>query len=223
MTTVTIYGDSLLKFVLWENGRYLVNHEPIERFSNAHQLHILNRSYFGSCADKGLVRIQQDRKAGKISDFAVIEFGGNDCSFDWKAIAEKPDETHDSAVALPEYLSAVRSSIRELRAAGTKPLVTNMLPFDPNRYLLWVTRALDRETVLRWLGEENRVYRKNEQYCRALEKLAREEDVPIIDLRTGFLEQEKLREFYCEDGIHPNRAGHELIYRAFEKFIREEC
>ena len=214
--TVTIYGDSLLKFVLWENGRYVVNHGPIERFSQAYPMEIVNRSYFGSCVDKGLARIRQDLCAGKVSDLAVIEFGGNDCAYNWKAIAAEPEKEHDSAIPLPVYVNSLRSCIHELRAAGTRPVMTNMLPFDPGRYLNWATRTLDKEVVLRWLGEENRVYRMNELYCRALEALAREEHVPVVDLRTAFLKQARLLDYYCEDGVHPNRAGHELIYQTFE-------
>ena len=217
---VTIYGDSLLKFVLWENGRYVINKEPLERFSREFQLQIINRSYFGSCVDKGYLRICQDLKAGKSSDYAVLEYGGNDCSFDWKAIAEKPEEPHESAINLTEYLQYFHLSIQALREAGVKPILTNLLPFDPESYLLWVTRALDRDIVLHWLGETNRVYRKNELYSRALENLAREEEVPLVDLRSAFLDQPKLMDYYCEDGVHPNRAGHALIFNAFEAFVR---
>ena len=120
-----------------------------------------------------------------------------------------------------EYLDLFRCGIRELREAGIKPILTNLLPFDPHSYLLWVTRTLDREAVLNWLGEENRVYRKNEQYCRALEQLAREESVPLVDLRSSFLDQSRLSAFYCADGVHPNRAGHALMYDAFAAFLRQ--
>ena len=57
---VRIYGDSLLKFVLFENGRYVVNREPIQRFSAEFRFDIVNRSYYGSCVDKGLQRLRLD-------------------------------------------------------------------------------------------------------------------------------------------------------------------
>lgn len=220
---VSIYGDSLLKFVLWENGRYLTNREPVERFSREFQIEIVNRSYFGSCVDKGLSRIRADLQKGPVGDWAVIEFGGNDCAFDWKAISERPVGEYDSAVPLPKYLDCMRGCIHMLREAGVKPILTNMLPFDTGTYLRWVTRDLDREGVLRWLGEENRVYRRNELYCRSLENLARAETVPLVDLRSAFLDKPLLRDYYCVDGIHPNRAGHELIYSAFADFVRAKA
>ncbi len=217
---IFIYGDSLLKFVLWENGRYVTNHEPVNRFSREYRLEITNRSYFGSCVDKGLQRIRQDIGKGMTCDYAVIEFGGNDCAFDWKSISDQPDEPHDSVIPLQNYLDLFRVIIHELREAGIRPILTNLLPFDPRSYLNWVTRSLDRKTIELWLGEENRVYRKNELYSHSLEQLARTESVPLVDLRSAFLEQPLLKTFYCDDGVHPNRSGQELIYRSFAAFVR---
>ena len=217
---VSIYGDSLLKFVLWENGRYVTNHEPVKRFSTEFHLEINNRSYFGSCVDKGLQRIRQDISKGMDCDYAVIEFGGNDCAFDWRAIAEQPDEPHDSVIPLQAYLELFHILICELREAGIRPILTNLLPFDPRSYLNWVTRSLDRKRIEQWLGEENRVYRKNELYSRSLERLATTDAVPLVDLRSAFLDLPILKTFYCEDGVHPNRSGQELIYQAFAAFVR---
>lgn len=221
MKQVRIYGDSLLEFVLWENGRYTVNKEPVQRFAQEFRLNIVNRSYFGSCVDKGLQRIRRDLSRPDIKiDYAILEFGGNDCAFNWKEIHDHPEDSHDSVVPLPQYLDCFRSGIRALREAGIRPILTNLVPFDPHSYMKWVTRTLDRETVLGWLGEENRVYRKNELYSRALEKMAGEEMVPLIDLRAGFLDLPRLQDYYCEDGVHPNRAGQELIYQAFADYVR---
>jgi lysophospholipase L1-like esterase len=217
---ITIYGDSLLKFVLWENGKYLINREPLDRLAEELRLDIRNRSYFGSCVDKGLQRIRQDLGKGLAGDYTLIEFGGNDCSYDWKAIDEAPSEKHESMTPLDRYLDCFRSAFRVLRETGSQPIITNMLPFDPKSYLQWVTRSLDRERILNWLGEENRIYRRNELYCRSLEQLAREENVPIIDLRTVFLRKPLMSEYYCEDGVHPNRKGQELITQTLSAYFR---
>ena len=150
-----------------------------------------------------------------------MEFGGNDCSYNWKEIAEHPEMDHDSLISLPQYLDCFRAGIQDLRKSGIQPILTSLVPFDPHTYMNWVTRSMDRETIMRWLGEENRVYRKSELYSRALEELAREEDVPLTDLRKAFLDLPNLQDYYCEDGVHPNRMGQELIYRAFANFVRD--
>jgi lysophospholipase L1-like esterase len=170
--------------------------------------------------DKGLQRIRQDLKNGMVSDFTLLEFGGNDCSYNWKAINEAPMEEYDALTPLDRYLDCFRSAFHELREAGSTPIITNMLPFDPKSYLQWVTRSLDRDRIMNWLGEENRIYRRNELYCRSLEQLAREEAIPIIDLRTVFLRKPLMSEYYCEDGVHPNRRGQELIAQTLTAFFR---
>ena len=51
-----------------------------------------------------------------------------------------------------------------------------------------------------------------------MERLAREENVPLVDLRGAFLDHWHLDTLLCEDGTHPNSAGQALIGRAFRDF-----
>ena len=44
-----------------------------------------------------------------------------------------------------------------------------------------------------------------------MEKIAREENCPVLDLREAFLNQWHYEDFLCEDGIHPNEKGYRLI------------
>ena len=48
--------------------------------------------------------------------------------------------------------------------------------------------------------------------------LARELSLPLADLRSGFLLERDLGALLCEDGIHPNREGQHVMYRAFCEF-----
>ena len=40
--------------------KQVVNREPIQRFSAEFRFDIVNRSYYGSCVDKGLQRLRLD-------------------------------------------------------------------------------------------------------------------------------------------------------------------
>ena len=51
-----------------------------------------------------------------------------------------------------------------------------------------------------------------------MERLAREENVPLVDLRGAFLDHWHLDTLLCEDGTHPNSAGQALIGQAFRDF-----
>lgn len=42
-----------------------------------------NRSRFGYTAERGLGLIKKAIAAGERPDYALVEYGGNDCNFDW--------------------------------------------------------------------------------------------------------------------------------------------
>ena len=48
-----MYGDSILKGILLENGRYTINREWEEKLSGLSGLNIRNRSRFGCTVQKG--------------------------------------------------------------------------------------------------------------------------------------------------------------------------
>ena len=50
-------------------------------------------------------------------------------------------------------------------------------------------------------------------YSIMFEKIARAANVALIDIRSAFLADHHYEELICEDGIHPNSRGYELIYK----------
>ena len=47
--------------------------------------------------------------------------------------------------------------------------------------------------------------------------LAAKLSVPLIDIRSTSLMNHHYKDLLCEDGIHPNKAGYELIYKTIAK------
>ena len=70
-------------------------------------------------------------------------------------------------------------------------------------------------------GQYCNIYAHQEQYSRAVERLAWEENVPLVDLRGAFLDHWHLDTLLCEDGTHPNTAGQVLIGQAFRAFAEQ--
>jgi lysophospholipase L1-like esterase len=66
---------------------------------------------------------------------------------------------------------------------------------------------------MKWLGDVNMIYRWQELYNVEVMLLATKMAVPIIDIRSAFLKCKNYCDYLCEDGIHPNSKGYELIYR----------
>lgn len=105
----------------------------------------------------------------------VMDFGGNDCDFHWKEIAEDPTGDHQPNVPLPEFVELYREMIRRVRSHGIRPILTNLPPLDSERFFNWWCGDLDKEAVMRWLGDVGNIYVWQERYSRAVERLAREE------------------------------------------------
>ena len=213
---ISLWGDSVMKGVLWnkETQRYkLSDYHAAEEASEELGFSLHNHSKMGCTSTKGLTLIRHflDKKEEK-PQYAVIEFGGNDCDFNWSEVAAAPDAEHLPNTPLPEFEAQMRSMIHCLREKGIKPVLTTLVPNHAERYFAFITRnGLSGERILRWLGDVQHIYRWHERYNARVEKVAREEDCPVLDLREAFLNQWHYEDFLCEDGIHPNDRGYHLI------------
>lgn len=215
---VTVYGDSILKGVLLENGKYVVDRAWETRLAKQFDLRVINRSRFGSTICKAMARIEKDSTLPCAEpEVALLEFGGNDCDYDWAAISADPESEHACKTPPALFLESYRRAIRLLRDAGRTPILATLPPINAELYLRFLCRdSLSRENIIRWLGDVERIYRWQENYSQMVEQLSREECAPLVDLRRPFLQDTRSPSaLLCEDGIHPSRLGQNLIYGAF--------
>ncbi len=119
-------------------------------------------------------------------------------------------------------MEAYRRAIRLLRESGRKVVLTTLPPINSELYLRFLCRdGLSRENIVRWLGDVEHIYRWQESYSGMVEQLAREERVPLIDLRGAFLRDNRRPEaLLCADGIHPSMQGQGLIFDTLSSFLR---
>ena len=215
---ITVYGDSILKGVLYENGRYMLERGWQKRLAERFGLRVENRSRFGVTLPKALARIEKDCETpAEGEEYALLEFGGNDCDFDWAAVSAAPEAAHACRTQPEQFLDACRRAVRALRAGGRTPVLASLPPINAELYLGFLCRGgLSRENIVRWLGDVQRIYRWQENYSQMVEQVAREEGTPLIDLRRPFLQDTRPpAQLLCTDGIHPSRLGQELMYEAF--------
>jgi len=220
----SIYGDSVLKFVLLEDNKYKSNHDGDQLLERAFGQKLVNRSCFGSTVTKGLKRLQFDLDSGKNpGSCCIVEFGGNDCSYDWAAVAEAPQTEHDPYTKPEEFVERLKNIIALIRGAGSTPVLTNLVPMVPGRYFEWITRTLPRpQAVMEWVGDLGHFYRQNEYYSLLCARVAREEQVKLVDIRSPFLWGNHMERLFCMDGIHPNREGHAMIFQTLCRFGEKE-
>ena len=220
---VTVYGDSILRGVRFQDGRYVIDHSWETRLAEAFGLQITNRSRFGNTIGKAMPRIERDSaEACEEETHALLELGGNDCDFDWAAVAGAPEAVHESKTPPEKFMESYRRAIRLLREGGRKVTLATLPPINSELYLRFLCRdGLSRDNIVRWLGDVEHIYRWQESYSGMVEHLAREERVPLIDLRGAFLRDQRRPEaLLCADGIHPSAAGQGLIFETLSDFLK---
>ena len=60
---VTVYGDSILRGVRFQDGRYVIDHSWENALAESFGLQIANRSRFGNTIEKAMPRIEKDSAA----------------------------------------------------------------------------------------------------------------------------------------------------------------
>jgi acyl-CoA thioesterase I len=218
---IEVFGDSILKGIQVnpKNMRYHVNNNiDIEIISRKHSLKIENHSQFGCTIRKGYSVLRRHLENGMACDMIVMDYGGNDCDFNWKAISEKPDDDYIPNTPLGIFAETYHQIIRELKQRGIIPILTTLPPLEPQRFFDWFCKGLNKINVLNWLGSVNAIYRYQENYSRTIEKIAFETGVPIIDLRGAFLEHRRIDNLLCLDGTHPSTEGQKVIATTFLDF-----
>ncbi len=224
---VVIWGDSLAKGVVWNEARKrhaYCKTTAVDIAAGRLGIEIVNHSKFGCTAPQGLEMMERDVQDGILCDAAVIEFGGNDCNFDWAAVSEHPDATHLPATPPQAYLESMRGMVRRLLQQGIRPVLLTLPPIDAERYFRFlVGDKLNPKHILRWLGDVQQIYRYQEMYSLLVEKVAREFSIRLINLRERCLEHHGfVKEMLCEDGLHLTEEGQRFIGETVADLVRQE-
>ncbi len=210
-----VYGDSISKGVVYDEvkERYVVLKENfVNLVGNNLKAAIHNRGKFGNNIIRGQEKLEKD-VLKRDPDILLIEFGGNDCDYDWQAIANNPEGEFSPKTDLELFSKTLNNIIDYCRKLNILPMLMTLPPLDSKRYFKWVSKK-DRKAeknILKWLGDVNRIYYWQEQYSKKVAEVAKENDVELIDVREAFLKEKEYSKFLCIDGIHPNKEGHKLI------------
>jgi len=219
---VLIYGDSIMKGIVYDENsrRYVPTLDPLmERFSGEHRLQIVNHSVFGATIGKGERALNRDLQAGTAGQYALVEFGGNDCTFKWKEVSQDPGGEHLPNTPLNTFVEKYLQMIDSLKQRGIQPILMTLPPIDAERFLDFLAQSgLNRDNILRWLGDAQMIYRYHERYSNAIRKIAADTGALLVDVRSYFLDQFHYSTLICGDGLHVSPQGQNLIYEAFTDF-----
>ena len=219
---VCVFGDSIAKGVIFDSikGRYIfLKNNITDILNNRLGLKIDNYAKFGCTIQAGKKIIEKHLPKLARYKYTALEFGGNDCDFDWAAISERPDDEHLPKTPIDSFEEIYSEVIDTVAKSGSTPVLVSLPPLNAPRYFSWITRGLNAENILKWLGDIEHIYRWHEMYNLAVLKLAAIKKVPLIDVRKAFLKVRDYTRLYCEDGIHPNEEGHRLISNIIIEYI----
>lgn len=219
---INIWGDSVLKGVIFDeirNKYTTLEDDSASLVSKDLGLEIKNNARFGLTAPKAEKLLLSALEKGVDCQTAIIELGGNDSDFNWVNVAENPDMEHQPNTTLEAFKSSITNMVEALRKHNIVPVLVNLPPIDAEKYFTWITRSgLDKDKILKWLGDVQRIYRYHECYSLAVTKLARTLNCHFIDIRSAFLLEVNYTRYLCIDGIHPNSEGHKLMNKVFNDY-----
>ncbi len=217
-----IWGDSILKGVVLDEvkGSYsMLKSNCVHLFEKQLDIPVLNRSRFGFTIKKGYRHLMSALEKGLSCDMVLLEYGGNDCDYDWSAVSADPDGKHQPHTPLPVFCQTLDQMIEALRQKGIKPVLMSLPPINSEKYFNFlVSNGHNKSALMHFLGDVNHIYQHQETYSLEITKAAYQQGCYYVPVREAFLSADKNSDFLCLDGIHPNQEGHQLMKRVFSDY-----
>lgn len=94
------------------------------------------------------------------SKYVIMEFGGNDCGYNWREISENPDKEHYSKSSITELIEIYSYLIDEFKKIGKEPVLLSLPPIDSTKYFDYISKKLNTDNILK-LMEGNKQFLTN--------------------------------------------------------------
>lgn len=213
MSDILALGDSVLLGIVSRNNRFVAcENSFVHIIEQKLSVTIENKSRLGATIKYGKAFANKSNIDETLNKTVFLEFGGNDCDFNWEDVALTPSGFHNPNTTLDDFHSEYVALINRIQSIGGTPFLLSLPPIVPHRYLSLLSSKYNREDLLKWAeGDIDFLKHWHEIYNIEVFKIARECDVPIYDITTCFYEKKHYESFISSDGIHPNEEGHKMI------------
>jgi lysophospholipase L1-like esterase len=219
-------GDSIVKGVLLNqefNGTThyaLADNNIVDLVAQQLHLESTNLGKMGCTIDVGERILDRHIAEFKEGGYVILSYGGNDCDYNWRAIAQDPSAEHLPKTSIGTFEKTYVRIIEKIRQKGLKPIVLSLPPIDTERYYEFFTYGFsetEKKNILTWLKDStDTIWAGHELYNDAVKRVASATDVPLVDVSILFRD---LHECLCADGIHPSRVGQANIATAIAHVI----
>lgn len=219
MKNLVIFGDSISKGIIYEQGRLkkakvcaadilcaYFDFDNVKNFSVYGQT--LARLSIKGIIDDYLLSVDMNA-----DNYAAVCIGGNDADYDWRTIALSPQTAHLPYTPLNEYAKLLDTAVKKLVKAGHKVYLFTLPPVYSGLYFENViSKIANGENVMKFLGGDvSNIYRHQELFNYEVIKCAYNNSVHLIDIRSALLNDRDCSGKYCLDGIHPNEIGQNFL------------
>lgn len=219
-----VAGDSISKGIVFDEdkSKYVVlKNNYIALLRDRLNGTVRNTARFGDTLIKGITKLKA-AVSKDVPDIVLLEYGGNDCDFNWDEISNNPDGDYQPKTDFYTFGDKLKGAVNFLKNNDILPVLMTLPPLDADRYLKWISKnsVLAENNILKWLGSVTKIYWWQEKYSSAVIRIAEETNTKCIDIRGAFLNHPDFTKLLCLDGIHPNESGHKLIADKIITYIR---
>lgn len=223
--TIVAYGDSITRGIIYddERSKYSILKENFTSIiEDKIKVPVYNAGKFGSTIIRGARKMYND-VIKKSPDIVLVEFGGNDCDYNWVDIAKNPNMEYKPNTDIHTFRETLLTMIDTLKTNHILPVLMTLPPLDPLKYFKWIAKEdpSNEKNILQWLGSKDRLFTWHNSYSKMITQVANETGTTLIDVRSEFLKYTDYSKFLCTDGIHPNIEGQSLIASVILNSIKE--
>lgn len=123
--------------VVCENGKYRISKDSFIHLCERNTgVPITNLARFGHKITDGekVIRSNLSRIDNPEVKYVLLEYGGNDCDFNWKGISDFPEDEHPPATDILKFSDTYLDIIDLLRSRGKQPVLLSLPPINPDMY-----------------------------------------------------------------------------------------
>lgn len=215
---IICFGDSITRGVTLQGTRLRIVKGTFPKLLQQHfeNIEIINKGVFNDNSFSLLERFNK-HIVSENPNIVFIEIGGNDCVFDWQAVADSPLDEHTATVPLDTFIENVTQICRNIQNIHVQPVLLALPPLDAARYYTYLTTLFGND-ISHWICRTGGISEWHGRYNEALVKLSDTLHVPMIDTRTPFFAH-PMDTVISNDGIHPTAKGYALIAETIAKAV----
>ena len=199
ITGGVVYLSDLEKYTHWKDSF-------VNLLGASLDSEVKNHSKFGCTSSAALKRLERYAKDIAACPTTLVMLGGNDSDFNWPAVAAEPEAPHDCNTPMEKFKEYYNKVLDGIQALGSKPVVINLIPVYGQRYFDWFSRKSDPKALMRFLGTTDSIEHWNEMYNLAVMRIAARRGVPMLDVRSAFLQKRNFDGLFSR-GRHPPQPG----------------